>query len=118
MSEKCPCGNSLGLRKTKWGKICGICDYKIEHGEWDYPTVQIINKFNLKLFQITFMDGSERFGYGKDLAEALRSIGLGSGSVSAISHYEVITSGQFRSGKVFQLSDGYTEYSDKVEDGL
>lgn len=100
MSDKCPCGNSLGLRETRWGKICGICDYKIENSEWDGPTVQIVNKFSLKLFQITFLDGSERFGYGKNLAEALKSIGLGSGSISAIAHYEVITPEHFRSGKV------------------
>lgn len=113
----CPCGNGL-LRTTKWGEICGICDYKLEHGEWDEFVVQIINDNGKNLFRIIFSDGTEEFGIGKDIGEAFNSIGLGPGALSAIDHYEIITPGHYRDGRmVNKYRLGYN-YDPSEEDGL
>lgn len=115
MSKKCACGNGL-LRDTKWGEICGICDYKIEHGEWDEFTVEIINRFGLKLFRFCFSDGSKKLSYGKTVGDAFRALELSEKAVSMLDHYDVITPNHFRYGEISDNihRESYKELIEKI----
>ena len=87
---ECPCGNGL-THHTEWGEICRICEYKIEHKEWDEPALRVVERAGKKVFRFIFIDGSEEFGIGKNVDEAFKSIGLGSDSMRVLDYYEVLT---------------------------